>query len=327
MKKRVVLCLLVIFCFGLLFSEGSAETTVFQEKSHYAVVTDGAMEKKVLSGADLARAKYYPYLQVDVLRINNTFETEALILSAISSGYDSIFSIGGSEEIMKNLSLLYPSVDFVSYSDTLSPSLPSNYTEFYLDLYPTSYLCGVATSFLSFTGKIGVIVDSSYPSSYLEGFLKGLGKEGINTSVDIYYIEKDTPSFTIGAIADSLYSEGADIVFTLIGERAEYVIEKAEGRRGYVIVGDYHHQNKGPVLLSVNIDLEKITSTLIERIKEGVERGKSYSLSIKDGVVDLSWFIDEKEMYSLPREMMDIASQVKSRLRLLRSDIIDGKEY
>ena len=255
MKKRVVLCLLVIFCFGLLFSEGSAETTVFQEKSHYAVVTDGAMEKKVLSGADLARAKYYPYLQVDVLRINNTFETEALILSAISSGYDSIFSIGGSEEIMKNLSLLYPSVDFVSYSDTLSPSLPSNYTEFYLDLYPTSYLCGVATSFLSFTGKIGVIVDSSYPSSYLEGFLKGLGKEGINTSVDIYYIEKDTPSFTIGVIADSLYSEGSDIVFTLIGERAEYVIEKAEGRGGYVIVGDYHHQNKGPVLLSVNIDL------------------------------------------------------------------------
>ena len=152
MKKTVVLCLLVIFCFGLLFSEGSAETTVFQEKSHYAIVTDGAMEKKVLSGADLARAKYYPYLQVDVLRINNTFETEALILSAISSGYDSIFSIGGSEEIMKNLSLLYPDYDFVSYSDTLSPSLPSNYTEFYLDLYPTSYLCGVATSFLSFTG-------------------------------------------------------------------------------------------------------------------------------------------------------------------------------
>ena len=66
---------------------------------------------------------------------------------------------------------------------------------------------------------------------------------------------------------------------------------------------------------------------MIERIKEGVERGKSYSLSIRDGVVDLSWFIDEKEMYSLPREMMDIASQVKSRLRLLRSDIIDGKEY
>ena len=255
MKKRVVLCLLVIFCFGLLFSEGSAETTVFQEKSHYAVVTDGAMEKKVISGADLARVKYYPYLQVDVLRINNTFETEALILSAISSGYDSIFS------------------------------------------------------------------------SYLEGVLKGLGKEGINTSVDIYYIEKDTPSFTIGAIADSLYSEGSDIVFTLIGERAEYVIEKAEGRGGYVIVGDYHHQNKGPVLLSVNIDLEKITSTVIERIKDGAERGRSYSLSIKDGVVDLSWFIDEKEMYSLSREMMDIASQVKSRLRLLRSDIIEVKEY
>ena len=92
-------------------------------------------------------------------------------------------------------------------------------------------------------------------------------------------------------------------------------------------MGDYHHQNKGPVLLSVNIDLEKIASTVIERIKDGAERGRSYSLSLRDGVVDLSWFIDEKEMYFLSREMMDIASQVKSRLRLLRSDIIDGKEY
>ena len=92
-------------------------------------------------------------------------------------------------------------------------------------------------------------------------------------------------------------------------------------------MGDYYYQSKGPVLLSVNIDLEKITSTVIERIKDGAERGRSYSLSLKDGVVDLSWFIDEKEMYSLSREMMDVSSQVKSRLRLLRSNIIDGKEY
>ena len=172
MKKSLVLVLLVLSC-SLLFAQGSGEVSLFQDRSHFAFITDRNYSDIVLDGANIAVKEYYPYLQVDVLRINNNSEREALVLSAISSNYDAILSYGESSEIVKNLSYEYPKKRFASLRDiSTSQSLPDNYSEFYFDYTPLSFLCGIGAYSLTDTRKVGVIAFSG--DERVNAFIDGL---------------------------------------------------------------------------------------------------------------------------------------------------------
>ena len=113
MKKSIVF-VLVVLCCSLLFSQGSNEISLFEDRSHFAFITDKSNSDIVLDGANNAVKEFYPYLQVDVLRITNNSEAEALVLSSINSNYDAILSYGESSAIVKNLSYEYPEKRFAS---------------------------------------------------------------------------------------------------------------------------------------------------------------------------------------------------------------------
>ena len=60
-----------------------------------------------------------------------------------------------------------------------------------------------------------------------DAFISGLKEMGGDISVEAYYIEENTDDETIKIICDILYRDGADILYTLINNRADIAIEKA----------------------------------------------------------------------------------------------------
>ena len=189
MKKSIVF-VLVVLCCSLLFSQGSNEISLFEDRSHFAFITDKSNSDIVLDGANNAVKEFYPYLQVDVLRITNNSEAEALVLSSINSNYDAILSYGESSAIVKNLSYEYPEKRFASLSDATSTSLPRNYSEFYFDYNPISFLCGVGAYSLTDTRKVGVIAFSD--DERVNTFIEGFKEAGPNGNVEVYFIEENT---------------------------------------------------------------------------------------------------------------------------------------
>ena len=321
MKKSLVFVLLVLSC-SLLFAQGSGEVSLFQDRSHFAFITDRNYSDIVLDGANIAVKEYYPYLQVDVLRINNNSEREALVLSAISSNYDAILSYGESSEIVKNLSYEYPKKRFASLRDiSTSQSLPDNYSEFYFDYTPLSFLCGIGAYSLTDTRKVGIIAFSG--DERVNAFIDGLKEAGPNGNVEVYYIEENTDDETLNVIADVLYSSGADIVFTLIGNKTNALIDKAREWGRYVIVGDDYYATDSTVILSVKKDIKKAVSLVIGKIKEGAKGGESVALGLKDGVLDLSWFINEESLKNLDENMKTKIVEAKSLLRRYRYELIN----
>ena len=134
----------------------------------------------------------------------------------------------------------------------------------------------------------------------------------------MYYIEENTDDETLNVIADVLYSSGADIVFTLIGNKTNALIDKAREWGRYVIVGDDYYATDSTVILSVKKDIKKAVSLVIGKIKEGAKGGESVALGLKDGVLDLSWFINEESLKNLDENMKKKIVEAKSLLRRYR---------
>lgn len=320
MKKSLLLLVFLLFSLSL-FSQGNSEISFFGEKSHYAFITDSQNSEIVTKGATLSTKENYPNLQVDVLYINNNIESEALVLSAISNNYDAVFSIGDTNTILRNLSREYIEKRFVTLSPYASSySLFNNYTDYFIDLYFSSFLCGIASSSLSGRGKVGVIAREEYKDA-ASGFIKGIEEVSPGTEIDIFYISSDTENDVVSAISDTIYKCGAGLIFTLIGEKYPVVLEKAKEWGEYIIVGDTYLSSDESLLLSVDIDYAKAISLIIEKTKDEKENTSCIPLGLGDGVVNLSWFIDENEINRLDENMKKKAVGIKSTLRRYINEI------
>lgn len=323
MKKSLVFVLLILCC-SLLFSQGSSEVDLFKDRSHFALITDKSYSPIVLKGSDIAVKEHYPYLQVDILRINNKFEAESMVLSAVGGNYDAILSYGESSSIVRNLAFEYSDIVFASISDTKSSSLSHNYTEFYYDYTPLSFLCGIGAYSLTDTRKIGLIAYSGDENA--DAFISGLKEMGGDISVEAYYIEENTDDETIKIICDILYRDGADIIYTLMNNKADIAIEKAREWGRYVIVGDGYYPLDSTVILSISKDMEKAVSLMIGRIKEGGNGGESIGLGLKDSVLDLSWFINGESFINFDDAMKTKIIDARSLLRRYRYEIKNGPQ-
>ncbi|MDD6839959.1 MAG: BMP family ABC transporter substrate-binding protein, partial [Spirochaetales bacterium] len=186
---------------------------------------------------------------------------------------------------------------------------------------PLSFLCGIGAYSLTDTRKVGVIAFSG--DERVNAFIDGIKEAGPNGNVEVYYIEENTDDETLNVIADVLYSSGADIVFTLIGNKTNALIDKAREWGRYVIVGDDYYATDSTVILSVKKDIKKAVSLVIGKIKEGAKGGESVALGLKDGVLDLSWFINEESLKNLDENMKTKIVEAKSLLRRYRYELIN----
>ncbi len=162
-----------------------------------------------------------------------------------------------------SVSLQYPDVPLVLIDATPVPGPDIKSVSF--SMYGPSYLAGVIAANQTKTRHIGIIAGKNAPGirRFSNGFVDGAFSEDPNVSVNITYLAEDNSGFSkpdyAGEIAEGMYLNQTDIIFTVAGGSGLGVISAARNLSGLRIIGvDSDQSPLGPevVLASVvkNID-------------------------------------------------------------------------
>lgn len=226
-----------------------------------------------------------------------------------------------------------PQVKFIAIDDEFNKNdMSSNLIGVSFDEYQSGYLAGVFAGAMSVKysnsikglnsdNKIGIIqgMDILPIRRYSDGFRDGVKRSCkecvvvtslLNSFVDVSKSEK---------LANSMYADGADILFLLAG-RANYgAILSARNYDRYVIGvdDDQNHIDPKIVLTSAVKRLDKAIEKIMDNyMSNSLEFGKNYKFTIKDDSVGIAPFHRFDNL---------IPNEVKLLINNAKADIVSGK--
>ncbi len=173
----------------------------------------------------------------------------------------------------------------------------SNLKSFGITSYGESYLAGVLAATVTKTHRVGIILGTQ--SELLEGFHQGYidGVQAADPSVAVdseYVSDNSTAGFSdpvrAGEIADRMYREGPDVIYTVAGFSGTGAIREAKRGPGRYIIGvDSDQSYLGPevVLASAIKRVDRVVYTGISEFLTGSFSGGSQVAGLKEGVTGL----------------------------------------
>ena len=215
------------------------------------------------------------------------------------SGCDVVFAVGiGQDVALKDVAPKYPNVKFGLIDGVLdAPNVRSIvFTE-----EQGSFLAGYAAALASKTGTVGFVGGKKIP--LIEKFQAGYeaGAKMANPAIAILPA-KYTDSWddvAIGkAMADSLFSGGADVVYHAAGRGGLGVIAAARDADGKLAIGvdsDQDDEAKGKVLTSMVKHVDEAVFQTIEDVRDGKFTAGTKVFDLKDGGVGLTDFRNTKD--------------------------------
>jgi len=142
-------------------------------------------------------------------------------------------------------------------------------------MYGASYLAGILAANQTKTGKIGVIAGKDAPviSRFTDGFIDGAHREDQDVLVTITYLANDDTGFTMpekaGLVAEDMYHNGTDVIFTVAGGSGPGAISAAKNLTGLYIIGVDSDQSE----LAPEIILGSVVKNLDAVVYREVQRG------------------------------------------------------
>lgn len=243
--------------------------------------------------------------------------------TALDAGNDLIWGIGYKlgdpilEAAKKNPDTKYAIVDY-AYEDT-----PENAVGVVFKQEQPSFLVGYIAAKMTQTGKVGFVggmegdVISAFENGYHAGVEYANKVNGTNVEVIIQYAESFTDAAKGKAIANSMYQQGADIVFHAAGGVGDGVIEAAKEQGKFAIGVDRDQNYMAPdnVITSAMKRVDVGVYNVVKDLKDGkFPGGTTVVYGLEEGAVDIAPTSDKH----VPKEILDEVEDLKK-------DIIDGK--
>ena len=272
MKKALLLCMILLSCFGVLFAQGSEESTevVVDEGLKIALISspsgvdDGSFNQNVYEGAVKFCAEN-PTASVTPVRE----EVEANAVPAVEevvADYDVLICSGFQFAGISLIAEENPDKQFI-----LVDSFPSDPDDFSSTIavdniyamqfgeQESGFLAGLAAAQETKTGKVAVVNGVAYPSNvnYQFGFESGVNYSNAKYGTNVVAVELPSYSGTdvtgtvvdgnyIGDFADqargkvvgeSLIAEGCDIIFVAAGGAGLGVFTAAKETDNVMVIG------------------------------------------------------------------------------------------
>jgi basic membrane protein A and related proteins len=253
---------------------------------------------------------------------------EQILRRAATSDYGLVIDLEFSHgELLTNVAKDYPKTDFAIVN---TESKGDNITSVMFQEQEGSYLAGALAAMMTTqTGNpkinpdrtIGVIggTKSVGIDKFVVGYMQGARDVDPNTKVLVSYADTFGDPAKGKQLAESMYQQGADIVFHVAGGTGAGVIEAAKSTNHYAIGVDTDQDALAPgyVLTSMIKHTDTAVKRLIEQYAKGeFHGGTTMTLGLKDGGVGLSDFTQTKK---------DIPADVLSKVDELRQEIVDGQ--
>ncbi|MGL5316666.1 MAG: BMP family lipoprotein [Peptostreptococcaceae bacterium] len=241
----------------------------------------------------LQRAKKELGVEVTVLESKQAADYVPNVEEAVDNDSDLIIGVGFQmDAAIKDAALNYPDKNFAIIDHEYGEEQPENVNSLMFNAQEASYLVGLIAGKKSETGVVGFIGGTESPviSSFEYGFVAGAEAAGA-TKVLRQYANTYSDAAKGKSIAQQMYSNSADVIFTAAGSTGNGAIEAAKEADKMAIGVDKDQNSLAP---------DNVITSAMKRVDEAV-----YS-TIED-LVNNEFKAGEVSVFGLNEEGVGIA--------------------
>ena len=317
-KKLATLAMATVVSASLLVGCSSSNESATDDKITVAMVTDvaGVNDQSFNQSAweGLQRAEKELGVEVKYLESKQDSDYATNIETLVDEGVDLILGVGLKlTDAINEGAELYPEQKFVLVDNE---SELDNVKNILFNAQESAYLAGLVAGRMTKTNNVGFIGGMELPSidTFKYGFMAGVKAANPNAEVQSQYANSFTDQAKGKAIANQMYSNGADIIFTCGGDVGTGAIEAAKENGKFAIGVDRDQSDLAPenVLTSAIKRVDVGIYELVKEYKEGIfEGGTTTVYGLEDNAVG----IPDTTKNLVSQEILDYVAEQTEKLK------------
>ena len=317
-KKLATLAMATVVSASLLVGCSSSNESATDDKITVAMVTDvaGVNDQSFNQSAweGLQKAEKELGVEVKYLESKQDSDYATNIETLVDEGVDLILGVGLKlTDAINEGAELYPDQKFVLVDNE---SELDNVKNILFNAQESAYLAGLVAGRMTKTNNVGFIGGMELPSidTFKYGFMAGVKAANPNAEVQSQYANSFTDQAKGKAIANQMYSNGADIIFTCGGDVGTGAIESAKESGKFAIGVDRDQSDLAPenVLTSAIKRVDVGIYELVKEYKEGIfEGGTTTVYGLEDNAVG----IPDTTKNLVSQEILDYVAEQTEKLK------------
>ena len=317
-KKLATLAMATVVSASLLVGCSSSNESATDDKITVAMVTDvaGVNDQSFNQSAweGLQKAEKELGVEVKYLESKQDSDYATNIETLVDEGVDLILGVGLKlTDAINEGAELYPEQKFVLVDNE---SELDNVKNILFNAQESAYLAGLVAGRMTKTNNVGFIGGMELPSidTFKYGFMAGVKAANPDAEVQSQYANSFTDQAKGKAIANQMYSNGADIIFTCGGDVGTGAIEAAKENGKFAIGVDRDQSDLAPenVLTSAIKRVDVGIYELVKEYKEGIfEGGTTTVYGLEDNAVG----IPDTTKNLVSQEILDYVAEQTEKLK------------
>ncbi|WP_286316309.1 BMP family lipoprotein [Romboutsia ilealis] len=303
-KKIATLAMATVVSASLLVGCSGNNESASDDKITVAMITDvaGVNDQSFNQSAweGLQRAEKELGIEVKYLESKQDSDYATNIETLVDEDVDLILGVGMKlADAIKEGSELYPEQNFVLVDEEIDAS---NVKNILFKAEESAYLAGLIAGKTTKTNNVGFIGGMELPviDTFKYGYMAGVKAANPDAKVQAQYANSFTDQAKGKAIANQMYTNGADIVFTCGGDVGTGAIEAAKENNKYAIGVDRDQSDLAP---------QNVLTSAIKRVDAGVfETVKSYVNGTFEGGTTTTYGLEENAV-GVPDTTKNLVSQ------------------
>ena len=303
-KKIATLAMATVVSASLLVGCSGNNESASDDKITVAMITDvaGVNDQSFNQSAweGLQKAEKELGIEVKYLESKQDSDYATNIETLVDEDVDLILGVGMKlADAIKEGSELYPEQNFVLVDEEIDAS---NVKNILFKAEESAYLAGLIAGKTTKTNNVGFIGGMELPviDTFKYGYMAGVKAANPDAKVQAQYANSFTDQAKGKAIANQMYSNGADIVFTCGGDVGTGAIEAAKENGKYAIGVDRDQSDLAP---------QNVLTSAIKRVDAGVfETVKSYVNGTFEGGTTTTYGLEENAV-GVPDTTKNLVSQ------------------
>ncbi|WP_286312951.1 BMP family lipoprotein [Romboutsia ilealis] len=303
-KKIATLAMATVVSASLLVGCSGNNESASDDKITVAMITDvaGVNDQSFNQSAweGLQRAEKELGIEVKYLESKQDSDYATNIETLVDEDVDLILGVGMKlSEAIKEGSELYPEQNFVLVDEEIDAS---NVKNILFKAEESAYLAGLIAGKTTKTNNVGFIGGMELPviDTFKYGYMAGVKAANPDAKVQAQYANSFTDQAKGKAIANQMYTNGADIVFTCGGDVGTGAIEAAKENGKFAIGVDRDQSDLAP---------QNVLTSAIKRVDAGVfETVKSYVNGTFEGGTTTTYGLEENAV-GVPDTTKNLVSQ------------------
>ena len=319
LKKLTTLAMATVVSASLLVGCSGNNESAENDKITVAMITDvaGVNDQSFNQSAweGLQQAEKELGVEVKYLESKQDSDYATNIETLVDEDVDLIVGVGMKlSDAIKEGAELYPDQNFVIVDEELTDI--SNVKSILFNAQESAYLAGLVAGKTTKTDNVGFIGGMQLPTvdTFKYGFMAGVKAVNPDATIQVQYANSFTDQAKGKAIANQMYSNGADIVFTCGGDVGTGSIEAAKENGKFAIGVDRDQSDLAP---------ENVLTSAIKRVDVGVyETVKAYldgtfegGTTTIYGLEDNAVGIPDTTKNLVSQEILDLVEETITKLK------------